>query len=100
MGWLRASSAEEFAGGLQATGRAVVVGERTAGRVLTGEVTELPNGALMIYPVAQTVVADGTVLERHGVVPEVAVEFTRADLLAGVDPVLDAAIDLLRAEAV
>ena len=93
---ISASSAEEFAGGLQATARATVIGERTAGRVLTAEFVQLPNGSLMIYPDAQTVVADGTVLESHGVVPDIEVTQTRADAIAGADPVLDAAIDHLR----
>ncbi len=93
---LSASSAEEFAGGLKATGRATVIGERTAGRVLTAEFVQLPNGSLMMYPDSQTVVADGTVLESHGVVPDIEVTPTRADTIAGTDPVLDAAMDHVR----
>lgn len=93
---LSMSSAEEFSGGLQAIGRAVVVGERTAGRVLAAEITELPIGALMMYPVAESVVADGTVLEAHGVVPDIPVAVDREDLLAGVDAPLEAAVEYLQ----
>ena len=92
---LSASSAEEFAGGLQAIGRAVVVGERTAGRVLVADAAPLPEGGLIVYPVAQTVVADGTVLESHGVIPDIAVDLQLADLLAGDDAPLQAAIEHL-----
>ncbi|MDH3190977.1 MAG: S41 family peptidase [Acidimicrobiia bacterium] len=88
-----ASSAEEFSGALQAIDRAVVIGERTAGRVLVAEFAELPSGALMIYPVVESSLADGTVLEGHGVIPDIAVATTREDLLAGVDAPLKTAID-------
>jgi len=89
---LSASSAEEFAGALQAIGRAFVIGERTAGRDLVADFAELPNGALLIHPVAQTLVADGTVLEGHGVIPDLPIAVHRSDLLAGIDPPLQAAI--------
>ena len=87
-----ASSAEEFAGALQAIGRAFVIGERTAGRVLVQDITEVPNGALLIYPMGQTLLADGTVLESHGVIPDLSVTVHRSDLLERTDPPLQAAI--------
>ena len=93
---LSASSAEEFAGALQAMGRAYVIGERTAGRVLVADLVEVPNGALMIYPVGQSMTSDGTVLEGHGVIPDLPVAVHRSDLLVGKDPPLQAAIDYLR----
>lgn len=89
------SGAELFAGGLQAMGRAVVVGERTSGRLLGGEIAELPMGALMVHPINQPVTADGTVIERRGVIPDIAVTVQRRDLLAGTDPTLRAALDHL-----
>lgn len=92
------SSAEEFSGALQALGRAVVVGEGTPGKDLVSEIIELPHGALMMHPVAQSAVADGTVLEAHGVVPDIPVVVNGSDLLAGVDPPLQAAIDHLEQE--
>ncbi len=89
------SAAEAFAGGLQAMGRAAVVGERTSGRLLGGEIAQLPIGALMIYPVVEPVLADGTVVEGRGVIPDLPVAVHRTDLLAGIDPTLQAAIDYL-----
>ena len=93
---LSASSAEEFTGGLQAIGRAVVIGERTAGRVLVQEIAELPNGAIMVYPKGQSLLSDGLVLEGHGVIPDIPVAVHRSDLLAGVDPTMRSAIDQLQ----
>jgi carboxyl-terminal processing protease len=90
-----ASSSEEFAGGLQAIGRAQVVGERTPGMVLVADVIELPHGATLVYPMAETVVADGTVLEGRGVIPDVEVNLTLQSLADGRDLQLQAAIELV-----
>ncbi len=89
------SAAESFSGGIQAVGRAVIVGERTAGRLLGGEIAELPMGALMIYPITEPVTADGNVVEGRGVIPDLPVTVDRWDLLAGIDSPLQAAIDHL-----
>jgi carboxyl-terminal processing protease len=95
---LSASSAEEFAGALQAMGRAVIVGERTAGRVLVQTDVQLPNGDLMIYPFAQTMVSDGTVLESHGVIPDWPAPLSREELLAGNDTPLETAIGYVESQ--
>ena len=93
---LSASASEEVAGGLQAIRRAVIVGKRTPGMVLIGGVKQLPNGATFVYPVAVTRLADGTVLEGRGVIPDIEVALDRAPLLQGRDAQLEAAIDYLK----
>jgi C-terminal processing protease CtpA/Prc len=95
---MSASSAEEFSGALQAIGRAAVVGERSAGVCVRADVMQLPNGALLMYPLAQTRTADGTVLEGHGVVPDIQVELDGEQLLQGIDSQLEAAIAYLERE--
>jgi carboxyl-terminal processing protease len=90
-----ASSSEEFAGGLQAIGRAVIVGNRTPGKVLIADFKQLPNGATFVYPVAVTRLANGTVLEGHGVIPDIEVALDRALLSQGRDSQLEAAINYL-----
>jgi carboxyl-terminal processing protease len=92
---LSASSSEEFAGGLQAIGRAVVVGGRTRGSVLIADFAQLPNGATFVYAVALTRLADGTMLEGRGVIPDIEVELDRDLLLQGVDLQLEAAIEYI-----
>jgi carboxyl-terminal processing protease len=92
------SSSEEFAGAMQATGRATIVGERTAGVVLVGDVVQLPDGAIFMYPVEQTRTADGTVLEGRGVIPDLEVPLDRAALLQGTDSQLQAAIEYLQTQ--
>jgi carboxyl-terminal processing protease len=92
---LSISSAEEFSGGLKAIKRATIVGERTPGVVVTGNFEKLPNGATFVYPKAWTITADGTVLEGHGVVPDIEVALDRNELLKGKDPQLEAAIKFI-----
>jgi carboxyl-terminal processing protease len=86
------SGSEIFAAGIQAMGRAVIMGERSPGCVLGGDAMRLPNGATFIYPVFQISTPDGTVLEGHGVVPDIEVALDRTLLLQGIDSQLEAAI--------
>ena len=92
---MSASSAEEFSGALQAIGRAVVVGERSAGICVVANVMQLPNGVVLMYPTAQTRTADGTVLEGRGVIPDIAVTLERSQLLEGIDAQLEAGINYI-----
>jgi carboxyl-terminal processing protease len=96
---MSASSAEEFSGALQAIGRAVVVGERSAGICVVMDVMQLPNGAVLMVPVAQTRTADGSVLEGNGVTPDIEVALDRSLLLQGIDSQLEAAIGCVKNEA-
>ncbi len=96
---MSASSAEEFAGGLQAIGRATVVGVRTPGNVLVAEVVQLPYGATLVFPVAETRVADGTVLEGRGVIPDHPVALTPESLAEGRDLHLEVAVAVVEGRA-
>jgi len=95
---LSGSASEMFAACLQAIGRAVVVGERSPGSVMESDVMIFPNGATFLYPVAQISTPDGTVLEGHGVVPDIEVGLDREMLLKGIDSQLDSAIRYIEKE--
>ncbi len=89
-----ASTSEVFAGGLQAIGRARVFGQRSMGAVLPSLMDELPNGDILQHAFADFVVtASGERLEGRGVVPDEEITITRAHLLAGRDPALEAAVE-------
>ncbi len=92
------SASETFAACLQAIGRAVVVGEHSPGSVMESDVMMFPNGATFLYPVAQISTPDGTVLEGHGVVPDIEVGLDREMLLKGIDSQLDSAIKYIEEE--
>jgi len=89
------SSCEEFSGGLKAIKRATIIGDRTPGVVLPAYILKLPNGATFLYPYTQSITADGTVLEGHGVVPDFEVALDRNELLQGKDTQLEAAINFI-----
>ena len=89
------SAAEMFAAGLQASGRAVVVGQRSAGATLPSAAKELPTGAILQYAFADFVGGDGRIIEGIGVEPTLSVKLTRRQLLAGRDPQLEAALDAI-----
>jgi carboxyl-terminal processing protease len=96
---LSLSTSELFAGGLQALGRARVFGERTGGMVLPALQHRLPTGDLLYHAVADFVDAGGRRLEGTGVVPDVPVPVDRSALLAGRDPVFEAAVTWLTGAA-
>lgn len=93
---LSASSSEEFSGGMQAIGRATIIGQQTPGKVLTMEVVPLSNGAIMIYPNQQTLTAKDEVLEGRGVVPDIEVALEPKLLSKGTDIQLKKAIEFLK----
>jgi carboxyl-terminal processing protease len=93
---LSASTAEIFAGGLKDIGRARIIGSRTAGAALPSVITHLPNGDGFQYAVANYISEGGRPLEANGVTPDLEVKLTREALLAGRDPVLEAALDWIR----
>ena len=93
-----ASTAEIFAGGLQDLKRARIFGSRTAASALPSVIERLPNGDAFQYAIANYVSEGGRELEGNGVIPDVEAGLTRAALLAGKDPALDAALQWIRTQ--
>ncbi len=90
------SAAEIFAASLQESGRALVVGEISAGNVIPSAIIKLPTGALLQYGFAKYLSPRGSLLEARGVIPDWIVIRTRGNLLAGSDPQLTAGLKKLR----
>ncbi|MEJ1933538.1 S41 family peptidase [Nostoc sp. NIES-2111] len=90
------STSEFFAGAIQDWGRGRIFGERTAGMALPSAVEKLPNGDALQYTTASYVSASGKALEGRGVSPDVEVPLRQADLLAGRDAALAAALEWIR----
>jgi carboxyl-terminal processing protease len=89
------SAAEILAHVLQHHRRATIVGRRTAGAVIYSRYFSLPGGGRLSVPVEDYVGLDGKRLEGRGVTPDVAVPVSLADLRAGRDDDLAAALALL-----
>ena len=87
-----ASTSEVFAGGLQAIGRARIVGDTSAGMALPALMERLPNRDVLYHAFADFYTPRGERLEGRGVVPDEVVPLTREALLAGRDAQMDAAL--------
>ena len=94
-----ASTSEIFAEGLKDLGRARVFGEHTAAAALPSVIERLPNGDGFQYATANYISEGGKPLEGIGVTPDVEVKLTRQALLAGRDPVVDAAIEWIQKQS-
>ena len=86
------SASECFTGGMQSIRRVRVFGQTTMGQALPALFDKLPNGDVLLHAYADFVTGDGTRLEGRGVIPDEPTPLTRADLLAGRDRALDAAL--------
>ena len=93
---LSASTSEILAGGLQDLKRARIYGTRTAAAALPSNFERLPNGDGFQFAVANYISEGGKPLEGLGVTPDQEVKLTRAELLAGRDSVLNAALAWIR----
>ena len=92
------SAGEMFASGLQEAGRAILVGEKSAGNTLPSAIKKLPTGAIFQYGFANYETQSGKQLEGQGVTPNLTVTLSRKSLLRGGDPQLSAAVRRLREE--
>lgn len=92
------SAAELTPAALQEAGRAVVIGERTAGAVLVSQETRLPDGGRLTLSRADFVTSGGVRLEKRGVTPDHEAAVTREDRRAGRDPAIQAAIEALASQ--
>lgn len=86
------SNGEMFGHTVKATKRGVLVGRQTAGGVIATNDSNLLDYGTFRIPFLGWFLFDGTDLETHGVKPDIEVDITPADLQAGRDPQLDAAI--------
>jgi carboxyl-terminal processing protease len=86
-----ASTSEILAAGLQESGRAVVVGTRSAGAVLPSIIEKLPTEARLQYAFGDFRTPKGRTLEGEGVVPDLTVPLARSALLRGEDNVVEVA---------
>jgi carboxyl-terminal processing protease len=86
------SASECFAGGMQSIGRARIFGQTSMGQALPALFDRLPNGDVLIHAYGDFVTANGTRLEGRGVIPDESVPLDRADLEAGRDRTMEAAI--------
>ena len=95
--WRSASNAEMFPAGFRALGLGKVVGTPTAGAVIGTGSYSLIDGSTVRTPGVGVFLADAkhTNMENYGVQPDILVENTPADNLAGRDRQLEVAVEEL-----
>lgn len=91
------SSNDFFVGGLVQSGRAVAVGSPTGGGSGNPARVYLPGGAQVTISRWQEAYPDGTLIEGNPTQPTFLVIPSVADLAAGRDPVLERAVEILKA---
>jgi carboxyl-terminal processing protease len=92
-----ASASELFSGTMQATGRAIVVGQPTCGCLLGFlGYARIPGGGELAYSEVGFVLTNGKRIEGEGVMPDHVVPLSLGDLVVGRDRVLETAEILLK----
>jgi len=93
-----ASDAEMFPDGFRALGLGKVIGVPTYGAVIGTGGYELLDGSMIRTPEIGIYTASGQNMENYGVPPDVYVDNTPEDYLAGRDRQLEKAVEVLRGE--
>ncbi|MFI5201342.1 MAG: S41 family peptidase [Candidatus Kapaibacterium sp.] len=86
------SRAEYFAMAFSKAPKSIIVGSQTAGADGNTDYTTFPTEITTYYTSWGISYADGRQTQRVGIVPNIVVRPTIADIRAGIDPVLDTAI--------
>jgi carboxyl-terminal processing protease len=91
-----ASASEILAGAIQDTGRGKLLGETTYGKGSVQTWTPLSDneGAVRVT-IARWLTPNGRTIDKKGLTPDVEVKMTTDDYTAGLDPQMDAAVQLL-----
>ena len=95
-----ASASEIVAGALQSHSRARLVGEETFGKGSMQELHQLSDESVMRVTTGIWITPEGVSLGDEGLMPDVLVESTDGTFGSAEDKILQAALSLLRSEAV
>jgi carboxyl-terminal processing protease len=87
-----ASTSELFAAGLRDHDRARLFGGRSAGAALPAVMDRLPNGDVFMHAAMDYIRPNGERVEGRPLIPDVPTTLRRADLRAGRDAALEAAL--------
>jgi carboxyl-terminal processing protease len=90
-----ASASELVAGAIQDYGRGTLLGTLTYGKGSVQNLIPISNGGTVRVTIAKWLTPDRRTIHEIGLTPEMLVEMTNDDYTAGLDPQLDAAVDLL-----
>jgi tricorn protease len=89
------SDAEVFPHAMKTLGMATIIGVQTPGAVIGTRDITLSDGTNWRLPSTGFFNIDGVNQEHNGCMPDISVDITPADMLAGRDPQMDKAIEVL-----
>lgn len=95
-----ASAAEIIAGAIQDNGRGVLVGTTTFGKGSVQVTERLSDGSALQVTIRRWYTPSDRLIEGQGLVPELEVNISEDDILAGRDPQLDRAVTYLLSQSV
>jgi C-terminal processing protease CtpA/Prc len=95
MGLVNVSSCEAFLLMMKQVPGCKLIGETSQGSSGNPKPTDLGNGVTVFLPSWKAMRPDGTCFEGEGIIPDISIKTTQAELLSR-DPVLDAGLKLLR----
>ena len=90
-----ASASEIVSGAIQDDGRGKLVGVLTYGKGSVQNWIPLSDGGTARITIAKWLTPNGRTIDKIGLIPDVVVTMTQDDYTAGLDPQLDAAVQLL-----
>lgn len=91
-----ASASEIMAGALSEYGVAKLVGTQTFGKGSVQELVQITDDTSLKVTVARWLTPNGRSISDEGLAPDYEVKITREDIIAGTDPQLNKAIELLK----
>lgn len=91
-----ASASEILAGALAEHGEAVLVGETTFGKGSVQELVDITSDTSLKVTVARWLTPNGSTISEKGIEPQYQVSRTAADVMAGKDPQMDKALEILK----
>ena len=91
-----ASASEIVAGALQDTGLAVLVGQKSFGKGSVQIIKTFSDGSSLKVTTAKWLTPKGRSIDKEGIMPEVKVVNTPADVDKGADPQMDKAISIIK----
>lgn len=91
-----ASASEILSGALRDNNRAILVGKTSFGKGLVQEINRLPGGAGINVTTQKYLTPNDTDIDKTGIVPDIVVDLTEADIKAKVDKQLESAISVLK----
>ena len=94
------SDAEIFPHAFRTLGLGKLVGEPTGGYVIGTRSVTLIDGSIFRTPRTGVVTLQGVNMEKEGVMPDYVVDVHPSDLMRGLDPQLDKAVEVLRQEVI